>query len=114
MIDSLQESVEQFMDAVEERVEALEQEARTEIRKATAEIRESLAKEVSKQGQPVPEGHPDDVPVRSWAGVWHEGREYERGTLATRAGATWLATRPTMVQPGVGDSGWKMISKGTK
>jgi len=108
MIDTLQESVEQFMDAVEERVAALEQETRTEVRKATSEIRETL----SKEGQPGPEGHPDDTPVRSYAGVWADGRPYERGTMCTDHGSTWIAVQPTMRRPGLQDSGWRLIAKG--
>ena len=78
-----------------------------EVREATTGIRESLAKEVSGANL-----HPNDVPVRSWSGVWRETRNYGTGTMCTWNGATWLATRDTGLKPGAGDSGWKMIAKG--
>ncbi len=76
-------------------------------------IRVAVELEV-KKALTVPNLDPGDVPLRAYAGIWREGRSYERGTLATRSGATWVATRSTMVQPGISDSGWKMISKGDK
>lgn len=45
-----------------------------------------------------------------WHGVYEDGRQYETGTLVTRSGSLWLATRRTSGVPGT-EAAWKLCVK---
>ena len=51
-------------------------------------------------------------PTPEYKGIYEDGLVYPRGTLTTRAGSLWLATRETATTPGSGPaSGWQLIVK---
>lgn len=49
-------------------------------------------------------------PAVKYAGVWRSGA-YCEGSIVTKSGGLWYATRTTGLTPGVPDSGWTLIVK---
>lgn len=50
-------------------------------------------------------------PGVQYGGVFTAGKTYAEGTLCTRSGCLWLATKSTSETPGAGASGWKLVVK---
>jgi hypothetical protein len=51
-------------------------------------------------------------PTPQYRGIFEDGPMYAAGSLVTKAGSLWLATRDTATVPGSGpSSGWTLIVK---
>jgi len=50
-------------------------------------------------------------PAVKYSGVYQAGVVYSAGSLTTRSGSLWIASRETHNQPGSDDSGWTLVVK---
>jgi hypothetical protein len=89
------------------------------ITKEFGQLRERVALVEVRPVQPGPPGDPgppgkdgtDGKPGLTYCGVYVEGKQYERGDLATWAGATWHCNEPTETKPGDGSKAWTLMVK---
>ena len=50
-------------------------------------------------------------PTSKYCGIHQPEPVYEEGSLCTKGGSLWIATRQTAGRPGGDDSGWRLIVK---
>jgi hypothetical protein len=50
-------------------------------------------------------------PTVKYFGIHQPELVYEEGSLVTKGGSLWIATRSTAARPGGDDSGWRLVVK---
>ena len=51
------------------------------------------------------------IPHVSYKGIWTEGQNYPRGSLATHGGSLWYTDAPTNAKPGEAGEPWRLVAK---